>query len=759
MKHYKRLFFLFFLSTLMGVSALAQKHQKLFFTPERISFLKKRIETDAEVRKNWEEALAVAKHQLEKPDLDKTDYLSLAYLMTGEQVYADIVKEQLLKLCTKSTWSNPEMLKRQPAWSSDLRTAGNCWIVTMGLEGVYDQLSKDDRKTIVSGLMRMGIRPALDEWFLPEKRIHTLNSMGHNWWSSCVYMAGVALLSVKEDVPESAQWLKDLSASAEEWFGFAGDQLQHKVKTWDAKGGMYESVNYASFGVSEYLLFRLAFQNVLPKVKQPDIPLLKNIPSFFMNVGYPRDGMMYSLTFGDSHKNIVGERPVKLLWALGYQDPNALWYLNNIETGQHREGLAKNAPMGLIFHPDFSKSPELPNLPTSQLYEDMDWATLRDSWKKNSTLLAVKSGHTWNHSHADVNSFLLFHKGEFVIKDAGHSWYASKEYPAYFFQSPAHNVLTFNGKYQPTEQQYHGAPLRGEMSELLDAGDIKYVMSNGTGPTSWIYSRNFRHFLWIGKVILVIDDVKAHETGKFEWLLHPAGESQKVRGDISIVNKKGAVLVRPLFPETLVETGFNHDFPEKMTLNEVLAPNEENVKEQEKYYSIGYPEQVRQTKFITAIILKDSINDTNIPVIERMTGEDMIGVKIKQDGKVTDVYLNLKADARLMHLNSIKTLGGYTTDAYLTAISYPEKAPNTISNYFIGYGSFLRKDSTSLFSSLSKLSLVVKEKDAKYDIQVTGQPLIRATFSASEKPINLSVNGQMQKVDFQKGNFSINLQK
>jgi hypothetical protein len=96
-------------------------------------------------------------------------------------------------------------------------------------------------------------------------------------------MAGVALLSVKDDVPESAQWLKDLSASAEEWFGFAGDQLQHKVKTWDAKGGMYESVNYASFGVSEYLLFRLAFQNVLPKVKQPDIPLLKNIP-FFMNV-------------------------------------------------------------------------------------------------------------------------------------------------------------------------------------------------------------------------------------------------------------------------------------------------------------------------------------------------------------------------------------------------------------------------------------------------------------------------------------------
>ena len=37
---------------------------------------------------------------------------------------------------------------------------------------------------------------------------------------------------------------------------------------------------------------------------------LKNIPSFFMNVGYPRDGMMYSLTFGDSHK----KPPVKTIF-------------------------------------------------------------------------------------------------------------------------------------------------------------------------------------------------------------------------------------------------------------------------------------------------------------------------------------------------------------------------------------------------------------------------------------------------------------
>jgi hypothetical protein len=77
MKHYKRLFFLFFLS-IDGNEGYRTKTSKIIFYARTNHVLKKRIETDTEVRKNWEEALAVAKHQLEKPDLDKIDYLSLA---------------------------------------------------------------------------------------------------------------------------------------------------------------------------------------------------------------------------------------------------------------------------------------------------------------------------------------------------------------------------------------------------------------------------------------------------------------------------------------------------------------------------------------------------------------------------------------------------------------------------------------------------------------------------------------------------------
>jgi hypothetical protein len=738
---------------------MGQKHQNLFFTKSKIEELQKRIKSDPETANNWNDIYKEATVQLTKKDHSKIDYLALAYLVTGEKPFAEATKKTLLDLTTQKTWSNPEMLKRQPAWTSDLKTAEKCWEVTLGLEGIYDELSKEERHTIVDGLVRLGIKPALSEWVLPETRIHSLNSMGHNWWTACVYMAGLGALSVKDDVPEAFIWIEQLNQASKEWFEFSGDKLQAKPKTWDVNGGMYESVNYASFGVSEYLFFRLAHQNVLPKVTQPEIAVLKNIPNFFMHAGYPRTGMMYSLNFGDSHKNVVAERPIKLLWALGYQNPNSLWYLSQIENFQHREGLFKNAPLGIVYQPDMTKIPLTPTMPTSEIFKDMGWATMRDSWKKDATLLAVKSGHTWNHAHADANSFVLFHKGEPVIKDAGNSSYGTKEYPEYFFQSPAHNVVTFNGKYQPKEQQYHGSPLDGSVSELLDAGEIKYVMANGTGPTSTIYSRNFRHFLWIGKVILIIDDLKAYENGKFEWLLHPEGDAKKDRGDISIINKNGAVLVRPLYPETLVETGYNHDFPEKMVLTEMCAPKEENVKEQEKYYSIAYPEEVRQTKFITAIILKDSINDKNIPEIERFKGDDMLGVRIKQNGKVTEVFLNLQADGRLMHLNSIKTFNGYTTDAYLTALTYSENKPDELSDYFIGYGSFLRKEQNVLYNSLSKLFLIAQKKGKGFDLNISGQPVINASFGLDKKPVNLIVNKALMPVDFTNGILNIKLEK
>ena len=732
----------------------AQKHPYLFFTKQKTDQLKSRIKTDTLLNRNFKNMLATADELLVKGDAKgKIDYLSLAWLMTGERKYGDKVKAVLTALCTQKTWSNAEMLKREPAWTSDLKTAENCWAVAIGYDAVYDLLTEPEKKTIVDGLLRMGIKPALDEWVLPASRIHTLNSMGHNWWSACVGMAGIASMAIINEHIEAKGWVSLVSEGFKEWYLFNGDDLQFKPKTMDRAGGMYESFNYAAFGTGEYLFFRLAFQNTWPGRPQAEIKGLEKMADWFMQASYPRTGDIFSLNFGDSGQATAADRSIKLLYALGYKNQNSLWYLDQVRDRQHGEGLFASSPIGMVYQPDAGLVPVVPNLPTGAIYKDMDWAMLRNSWKRDETLLGVKSGYTWNHSHADANSFILFHKGEAIIKDAGNSSYGTKAYPAYFFQSEAHNVVLFNGKAQPKEQQYNGSPLRGEMSQMMDGAGFKYVLSNATGPTALNFTRNFRNFIWVGKVIVVIDDVRSHETGTFSWLLHPGGITKKVGGDISIVQNKSGVLVRPLFPETLVETGYDHDFPDKMKLLERIAPKARDEKNPtEMHYEVEYPTAVKQTKFITAIILKDSLNDTDLPQIERLHNETMNGLRITYQGKVTELYLNLLADGHIMHLNSINSFNGWETDAYLTGITYAagtkDVQPDQVSDYFIAYGSYLRKHGTSVFNSLSKLYLTASKRADSLELIVQGQPLINALFYSGEKPARFNLNHQRTIPDY-----------
>lgn len=731
------------------------KHPSLLYTPERISQVKQRMQHEPQLAAAWEDIKKTADKELKGKSLNKADYLSLAYLMTGDKRYSDKLKEILLDVIKSKTWGSSEMLARRPAWHADLGVAHKSYLSAIAYDAVYNDLSTTEKKRIAEELYRLGVEPSLGDWLLEPTRIHSLNSMGHNWWTSCVCMGGILALSLQnelEDAKEGAQAVYDYLP---EWFLFAGDVLQQKAKTFDEAGGMYESLNYANFGIQEALQFWVAWKNMHPSASLPDVPQLKDLSSFFAYVSYPRTGILYNINFGDSHKNVAAESSLMLLYALGIQDKNMLWYISQVESGQHRDGYFLNRPMGFLYTPSLKSAPEVPDLKQSQLFADFGWATMRNSWKKDATMLAVKSGHTWNHSHADANSFILFHKGVDIIKDAGNCWYPNPAYRNYFFQSQAHNVVLFNGQGQSREQQYHGSTLRGYLHHLLDGGNVKYVLANGTGPVSDHFSRNFRHFLWMDNVVYIIDDLKTHESGEFEWLWHPGGEWKKRGADVTITSGESSVVVRPLYPRLLALSDFVHDYPDDLYWEEITAPTED-LKATETYYSLHLPGKFNQIKGLTAVILKDSITQKDLPVMERREGKDWIGLRIVYKGKVTDLYINQLADGRLMHSNSWIEADGWTTDAYMFAVTYAEGTdPAETKDIFMAYGSALRRNDVSYFASMSKLFFIRKDTEKGLDLWINGQPFVNATFRVEKRPIHLSVNDKNMIVNYQKGNVKV----
>lgn len=731
------------------------KHPSLLYTPERISQVKQRMQHEPQLAAAWEDIKQTADKELKGKSLNKADYVSLAYLMTGDKRYSDKLKEILLDVIKSKTWGSSEMLARRPAWHADLGVAHKSYLSAIAYDAVYNDLSTTEKKRIAEELYRLGVEPSLGDWLLEPTRIHSLNSMGHNWWTSCVCMGGILALSLQnelEDAKEGAQAVYDYLP---EWFLFAGDVLQQKAKTFDEAGGMYESLNYANFGIQEALQFWVAWKNMHPSASLPDVPQLKDLSSFFAYVSYPRTGILYNINFGDSHKNVAAESSLMLLYALGIQDKNMLWYISQVESGQHRDGYFLNRPMGFLYTPSLKSAPEVPDLKQSQLFADFGWATMRNSWKKDATMLAVKSGHTWNHSHADANSFILFHKGVDIIKDAGNCWYPNPAYRNYFFQSQAHNVVLFNGQGQSREQQYHGSTLRGYLHHLLDGGNVKYVLANGTGPVSDHFSRNFRHFLWMDNVVYIIDDLKTHESGEFEWLWHPGGEWKKRGADVTITSGESSVVVRPLYPRLLALSDFVHDYPDDLYWEEITAPTED-LKATETYYSLHLPGKFNQIKGLTAVILKDSITQKDLPVMERREGKDWIGLRIVYKGKVTDLYINQLADGRLMHSNSWIEADGWTTDAYMFAVTYAEGTdPAETKDIFMAYGSALRRNDVSYFASMSKLFFIRKDTEKGLDLWINGQPFVNATFRVEKRPIHLSVNDKNMIVNYQKGNVKV----
>lgn len=743
------------LACLTCMQAQKVKHPSLLYTPERIQAAKKRMAGDARYAEYWQQIRKAADEKLQKRNLKDAEYFSLAYLMTHEKKYADKLKEILLDVIKAETWGSSEMLARIPVWTADLGLAHKAYLSAIAYDAVYNELSTSERKEIARGLKRLALDPCLGDWVLEPTRIHSLNSMGHNWWTSCACMGGILALSLQNELPEAVEGARVLNEVLPEWFSFAGDVLQQKSKSFDEAGGTYESLNYANFGIQEALQFRLAWKNVNPGQQQPEIPELEKISDYFMHVCYPRTGVLHNLNFGDSHKNVTAESSLMLLYAMGIRHDNMLWYINQVEQGQHRDGYFLNRPMGFLYTPDLSRAPAVPDLKKSQLFADFGWATMRTSWEKDATMLAVKSGHTWNHSHADANSFILFHKGVDIIKDAGNCWYPNPNYRNYFFQSQAHNVVLFNGKGQLREQQYHGSTLRGYLHYLMDAGDTKYVLGNGTGPYSDNFSRYFRHFLWQDNVIYVIDDLKTHTNGHFEWLWHPGGQAKKQGIDLNITNGASSVTVRPLYPRLLAKSDFVHDYPEDLYWEIVEAPTED-LKDTETYYSFHLPAEVNRVKGVTAIILKESPDEKELPRMERREGKDWIGLRIRNKGKVTDLYINQLADGRLMHSNSWIEADGWFTDAYMFAVTYEEGTrPADSKDLFICYGSALRRGETSYFSSLSKLFVIQKEEDKRMKLWIEGQPKVNASFGHVNRPASLEVNGKSVPVSYKQSTLKV----
>ncbi len=724
---------------------------RLYFHADAVARLRERLQADTRVQQRWSKLLeqaetlvhaelvteAMARQPARQGNAVRANYpqasgqisamgmtLGLAYHVSGEERYAQKLRQALLHYAGYEQWCSPAYNTRTPSWNSELTTGAFCFGAAVGYDALYDFLPVGERRQIAEAISRLGILPTLDDWVLPERRIHALDSMGHNWWSVCVSLAGVAALALVDDDPRAPEWVERVAHGLELWFGYQGNVLQNKPANFDDAGAFYESVHYADYALSEYLLFRLALSNAMPDYPQPRIPALERAGEFFTHTLYPASSSFFTVNFGDEWSRDQPHRSMRLLLANGLSSDAARWYVR-------RRDAESSHPISLLY-PASTGSIASPALPASVIYPATGWAMLRSSWEDDATLLAVKSGDTWGHAHADAGSFMLFHAGQPLLIDSGTCDYGRPEYRNYYRQSRAHNVVLFNGQGQPAEDEsfLRGSKFRGRVHSLLDGLGVKYVYADATGPMARYFSRNYRHWLWLEGAILIFDDLLAHEAGRFDWLLHYAGSANQQGNEVTLTNGPAKAVVRFLFPEQL-------------TVREEQGLAERNPDQMRMYLSYSPAAASREQKFIVAIL--PEVKGRSLPELELLRGPEMLGVRLRHAGQITEVYLNLQADGRRMHVNSNNTIAGWETDAYLLALRRPADSaaatPESVTRYFVSAVSYLRRDGQTVLDSLSKVEALFQAGE-ELDVHLHGQDSMDVALYAAAKPARLQVNGK-----------------
>ncbi|HEU5397163.1 MAG TPA: heparinase II/III family protein, partial [Verrucomicrobiae bacterium] len=471
-----------------------------------------------------------------------------------------------------------------------------------------------------------------------------------------------------------------------------------------------------------------AWQNTFPERKAERIEPLEQLSHYFLHTLYPTAAGFYTVDFNDSSLEADSTTTVLLLIACGLGTPEATRYLEltRSQTQETALSLLRQYPQPV----------PAADLPTSCVYPEMGWAMLRSSWEKDATLLAVKSGYTWNHAHADAGSFILFQQGQPLIIDSGHCAYYRSEYTSYYRQSRAHNVILFNGAGQPEKDLFLGCKFPGRLHSPIDGLGFKYICADATGPMARWFYRNYRHWLWSGEVILVIDDVRAFEPGQMDWLLHFKGRYAKQSGGgVNIQNGPAAAVVQMLYPEVALreETGLSTGSPDKKV----------------PYLAFSPGAQSDSCRFITTICL----NPGALPKFQVLQGQDYIGVQMTTAEAVEECYLNLAA------INTPGTIctriGDWTTDAYLLHLKRSPSKGGSVQRYFMGDGSYLRHQGRSVMESLAKATACWSPGES-FEI-FSGHAVDPIQFGAEQAPARVRWNGRPveSRYDEATGLFSI----
>lgn len=176
---------------------------------------------------------------------------------------------------------------------------------------------------------------------------------------------------------------------------------------------------------------------------------------------------------------------------------------------------------------------------------------------------------SYNHNHADQNSFVVSDQGKALLIDSGYyDYFLSAHSKGWYRQTKAHNAITYNGGLGQR------IAINGLSSDYSAAGSIVGYADNGeftisTGDATTAYdapiTRARRTVVYLRKnLVLVHDDLAASTPVRWEWNFHSLTNPQLsggAAGTVKVVNGAASACIKQIGGDRFTTLGVNAKFP------------------------------------------------------------------------------------------------------------------------------------------------------------------------------------------------------
>jgi hypothetical protein len=432
--------------------------------------------------------------------------------------YNDAVSEQKRTLAAALAWAGSHerrhgedaarRLMAQAAWSTsgpiayktnDTANRTVAFTLALGYDWTYDYLSSQQKQAITAAI-RARTQPMFED-IMKRITVYPFDSHGNITLNT---VAAIGVLMAGE-IAEADNWVKEAVPAAVAWTSPWGWQ----------DGGFGNGTAQGFWDTGSNLTVWYVLRNAagVDLSKKEWVRNHARFLAYFVPPGAP------SGAFGDGLEMALPEvwsRVGKALAAFA-PSPLARWYARS----QNREDPAR-LELLLAPHAEFESARFPQETPDAAFFPSIGWVAMHSSLSDPNRLsIFFKSSPygSYNHSHADQNSFVIHHKGRrLAIASGYYDDYGTRHWHEWYKQTRSANAITFDGGQGQGESDKASS---GEVTRFESGDGFAYAIGHAERAYEGKLTRAERAIVYLRPATVVVFDSLASASPRtWEWNIH-----------------------------------------------------------------------------------------------------------------------------------------------------------------------------------------------------------------------------------------------